>query len=47
MMGFVKAEEDRLVERMGDTAIMEEGILEAKLSFSFVLSKWCVMIVVK
>jgi hypothetical protein len=32
---------------MGDTIIMEEGILEVKLSFPFVLSRQCVMIVVK
>jgi hypothetical protein len=32
---------------MGDTIIMEEGILEVKLSFPFVLSIQCVMIVVK
>jgi hypothetical protein len=47
MMGSIKVEEDGLVERMGDTMIMEEGILEAKFYFPFVLSKWCVMIVVK
>jgi hypothetical protein len=47
MMGFVKAEKDKLVERMGDTVIMEEGIMEVKLSFPFVLNGRCVMIVVK
>jgi hypothetical protein len=47
MMGFIKTKEDGLVERMGDTKIMEEGIMETKLSFPFVLNGRCVMIVVK
>jgi hypothetical protein len=47
MAGFAKVEEDMLVERMGDAMIKEEGILKAKLSFPFVLSRWCVMITMK
>jgi hypothetical protein len=48
MMNYIKAQEDELVERMGDTILsMEEGILEAKLSFPFVFNGRCVMIVVK
>jgi hypothetical protein len=47
MIGSIKDEKDELVERMGDTMIMEEGILETKLSFPFVLNGQCVMIVVK
>jgi hypothetical protein len=47
MASFAKVEEDRLVERMGDPMIKEEGILKAKLSFPFVISKQCVMITMK
>jgi hypothetical protein len=43
MVSFTKVEEDRLVERMGDTKINEDGILEAKFSFPFVSNKLCVM----
>ncbi len=42
-MSCTKVEEDGLVERMGDTKVNEEGILEVKLSFPFVLNKLCVM----
>jgi hypothetical protein len=31
------------VEKMGDARIKEEGILKARFSFPFVLSKLCVM----
>jgi hypothetical protein len=34
-------EKDELVERMGDVRIKEEGILEARFSFPFVLSRLC------
>jgi hypothetical protein len=47
MVGFAKVEEDKLVERMGDAMIKEEGILKVKLSFPFVLSRWCVTITMK
>jgi hypothetical protein len=43
MAGSTKVEEDELMEKMGDAKINEEKILEAKLSFPFVLSKLCVM----
>jgi hypothetical protein len=33
MASFAKVEEDRLVERMGDTVIKEEGILKVKFFF--------------
>ncbi len=39
MASFAKVEEDKLVGRMGDAMIVEEGILKVKLSFPFVLSK--------
>jgi len=34
-------EKDELAERMGDAKIKEEGILEARFSFPFVLSRLC------
>ncbi len=33
MVGFTKVEEDGLMERMWDSKIKEEGILEVKLFF--------------
>jgi hypothetical protein len=33
MTGFAKVEEDKLVERMGEAMIKEEGILKVKLFF--------------
>jgi hypothetical protein len=47
MVGFAKVEEDKLMERMGDPKINEKRILEAKLSFPFVLSRLCVMKIMK
>jgi hypothetical protein len=47
MAGFAKVEEDKLVERMGDTMIKEERILKVKLSFPFVFSRRCVTIIMK
>jgi hypothetical protein len=38
---------DELVEKIGDARIKEEGILEVRLSFAFVLSRLCVMKSVK
>jgi len=46
-VSFAKVEEDKLVEKMGEAMIKEEGILKVKLSFPFVLNRWCVMITMK
>jgi len=40
-------EKDELVERMGDARIKEEGILEARFFFPFVMNRLCVMKSVK
>jgi len=47
MASFAKVEEEKLVEKMGDAMIKEEGILKVKLSFPFVLNRRCVMITMK